>query len=249
MTRPTTDRGSELDPTTAAPPKPEKSSLLDDFMDIFYAPSAVFARREKSSFWMPLLIVSVLIVLIFIANRDLMEPIMDAEMSRAMAKRGTQLTEEQMRTAKSFTGTHGMIGAIVFTPVAILLLGAVSWLVGKFFDSQQTMNAAVMVAAFSYVPRVLEGVLTRVQGTLMDTSGFDSRFSFSLGLGRFLDPDTTSPFLLALLGRVDVFTIWVTVLLAIGLAVTGKVSRGKAAIFGLVMWFVGALPQFAQGLQ
>lgn len=242
------DRGSGLDAPTV-PPQPEKSSLLDDFMDIFYAPAKVFARREKSSFWIPLLIVSALIALIFLANRDLMEPIMDAEMSRAMAKRGTQLTEEQLQAAKKVTGIIGSVGAVIFAPIGILILGVVSWLVGKFFDSKQTMNAAIMVAAFSFLPRVVEGILTRVQGTLMDTSSFDSRFSFSIGLGRFLDPDTTSPILLALLGRIDVFTIWVTVLLAIGLAVTGKVSRGKAAIFGVVMWFVGALPQLAQGLQ
>jgi hypothetical protein len=34
----------------------------------------------------------------------------------------------------------------------------------------------------------------------------------------------------------------VTVLLVIGLAVTGKISRGRAAIAGVVMWFAGALP-------
>jgi hypothetical protein len=248
MTEPMMDRGTGVDATTV-PPKPEKSSLLDDFMDIFYAPSKVFARRENSSFWIPLLIVSVLLGLIFVANRDLMEPIMEAEMSRAMAKQGTQFTEEQLKAARNVTGIIGTIGAFVFAPIGILLLGTASWLVGKFLDSKQTMNAAMMVAAFSYLPRVVEGIVTRVQGTLLDTSSYDSRFSFSLGLGRFLDPDTTSPFVLALLGRIDVFTIWVTILLAIGFAVTGKVSRGKAAIFGVVIWLVGALPQLAQGLR
>jgi hypothetical protein len=53
---------------------------------------------------------------------------------------------------------------------------------------------------------------------------------------------------LALLGRLDVFTIWVTILLAIGLSVTGKISRNKAAIAGVVVWLLGALPQIAQGL-
>ena len=51
-----------------------------------------------------------------------------------------------------------------------------------------------------------------------------------------------SPALLGLLGRIDLFTIWVTVLLVIGLAVTGKIPRGRAAIAGVVMWFAGALP-------
>jgi hypothetical protein len=63
-----------------------------------------------------------------------------------------------------------------------------------------------------------------------------------VGIARFLDPDTTSPLLLALLNRVDVFTIWVTVLLGIGLAITGKIPRGKAMIAAVIVWLIGALP-------
>jgi hypothetical protein len=48
--------------------------------------------------------------------------------------------------------------------------------------------------------------------------------------------------LVEFLGRMDVFTIWVTVLLAIGLAVTGRISRGKAAMAAVVIWLIGALP-------
>jgi hypothetical protein len=51
---------------------------------------------------------------------------------------------------------------------------------------------------------------------------------------------------LALLGRVDLFTIWVTVLLAIGLAVTGKIPRSKAAVAAVIVWLVGALPGVLQ---
>jgi len=50
-------------------------------------------------------------------------------------------------------------------------------------------------------------------------------------------------------GRIDVFTIWVTVLVAIGLAVTGKISRGKAAIAAAIVWLVGALPTLASALR
>jgi ABC-type transport system involved in cytochrome c biogenesis permease component len=49
--------------------------------------------------------------------------------------------------------------------------------------------------------------------------------------------------LVVLLGRVDVFTIWVTVLLAIGLSVTGRIPRSRAAIAAVIVWICGALPQ------
>src|SRR5687767_8292437 len=76
------DRDERSATGSPLPPNPEKASLLDDFMDIFYAPSRVFARRANSGFWIPLLIVTVLLGVIFVANRDLIDPIMEAEMAR-----------------------------------------------------------------------------------------------------------------------------------------------------------------------
>src|SRR5262245_52362852 len=58
-TRPGTDRGASYDPTTSATP-PEKASLIEDFIDIFYTPSTVFARRAKSGFGLPLLVIVVI---------------------------------------------------------------------------------------------------------------------------------------------------------------------------------------------
>ena len=40
-----------------------------------------------------------------------------------------------------------------------------------------------------------------------------------------MDPDNASQVMLALASRVDLFTIWVTVLLAIGLHVVGKIPQ------------------------
>jgi hypothetical protein len=51
---------------------------------------------------------------------------------------------------------------------------------------------------------------------------------------------------MAVLTRFDLITIWVTVILAVGLYVTGKVSKEKAVIFGIVMWLLGMLPSLRQ---
>jgi len=253
MTQPTTPgSGAHADaPPTVEPKKPEKASLLDDFMDIFYAPSTVFARRANASFWIPLLIVTVLLGVIFLANRDLIDPIMEAEFARAMAKNAqtANLTPDQLATARKFSGMVASVGAFIGPPIGILLLGVIIWLVGKFFDAKESVNAAIVVATFSYVPRVVEGIVNRVQGLIVNPESLNSRYSLSLGLGRFFDADKTSPLLLGLIGRIDVFTIWVTVLIAIGLAVTGKISRGRAAIAAAIVWLVGALPALATALR
>jgi hypothetical protein len=103
-----------------------------------------------------------------------------------------------------------------------------------------------MVAAYAMMPRIVEAVLKGVQALLMDPGSLTGQYTISLGAARFLDPDTASPMLLALLGRVDVFTIWVTVLLAIGLSVTGKIPRRRAAIAAAMVWVIGAIPAILQ---
>ena len=230
-----------------APAKP--ASRWEDFIDIFYAPSSVYERRRNSGFGIPMLVVTVLVGAIFIANSSAMQPIMDAEFARGAAqamKQNPQITPEAMEKMRSVGETFAKVGAFVVVPIAMFLTGLVLWIVGKFFDAKQTLAAAIMVAAYAYLPRVLESIVNGVQLLLMDPASLDGRYRISLGLGRFLDPATASPMLLALLGRMDVFTIWVTVLLAIGLSVTGRIPRSKAAIAAVIVWLVGALPGVLQ---
>ena len=55
-----------------------------------------------------------------------------------------------------------------------------------------------------------------------------------------------SPLLLAVVGRIDLFTIWVTVLLVIGLSVTGGISRARAFMAAPIIWAAGAIPLILQ---
>ena len=240
--------GTEPAPEPATAP----AAWWEDFIDIFYAPAQVFERRARSGFGIPMLVVTVLVALIGFANSGVMQPIMDGEFARASAaqmRNNPQLTAEMMERGRGIGEGIAKYGAVVFVPVGIFLTGLVLWLCGKVFDAKQTLAAAIMVAAFAFVPRVLEGVLSGIQGLILDPSSLNGRFKLSLGLGRLLDPDTASPVLLALLGRVDVFTIWVTVLLVIGLSVTGRIPRSRAAIAGVLVWIAGALPQLLGALR
>jgi hypothetical protein len=250
MTEPTTSgasagHASDLTPPPAAKP----ASVWEDFIDIFYTPSTVFERRAQSGFFLPMLVVTILTGVLFVVNSGVLAPIMDAEMGRAMdamQRQGTNISEEQLAQMRRMNETFGKIGAFVFMPIGIFFTGLALWLCGKFVDSKQSFGQGLTVAAYSFMPRILEAVVTAVQGLLLDTTQMDGRFRISLGLGRFLDPDTASPMLVALLGRIDVFTIWVTVLLAIGLSVTGRIPRGRAAIAAALVWLIGALPLVLQ---
>lgn len=239
----TNDSPERLAPQSAAEPS---ASKWEDFIDIFYAPASVFARRASSGFFVSMLVVTVLTASLYILNSNVWSQVMDAEMSRALAKRAQTLTPEQAAQVRGFGETMGKVAAFIFMPVGIFFTALALWVCGKLVDAKQTLGQAMMVTSYAFLPRVIEGLVTSVQGLLLDPSTFNGRWRISLGPGRFLDPDTSSPVLLALLGRVDVFTIWVTVLLAIGLSVTGQIPRSRAAIAAAIVWVLGAVPLLLQ---
>ena len=249
MERSSTHSPTQPDPVVATG---EKAAVWEDFLDIFYAPSAVFARRENGSFFIPMLVVAVLLGVMFLANSRVIDPIMAAESQRAMAKAmaaNPKITPEMVAQMSSVTRTITKIATFIGVPVIIFCIGVTLWLVGKMFGATQTFRAALVVAAYAYVPKILEAVLAGVQGFFVDPAQLDGQYRLTLGVGRFLDPDTTNAGLIGLLGRVDLFTIWVTVLLAIGLAGTGRIPRGKAAMAAVVVWIIGALPGVSRAFQ
>jgi len=192
-----------------------------------------------------MLFVAISIGVIFFATFNTLEPLFAAEFTRQTAKvlaKNPQITQEMMDKQRSIGEAFTRYGIGVVVLVTMFILGVVAWLVGKLVGSKQTFQAALVVAAWSYMPRVLGAVIGGVQGLLMDPAKLTGQMSISLSPARFMDPDTSNPLLFQLMGRLDLITIWVTILLAIGLYVTGKVSKDRAAVFGILIWIIGSLP-------
>jgi hypothetical protein len=240
------------DSTTASTATPTtQSSFWEDVIDIFFQPSQVFRRREHRSVWPPMLFVALSIGIIFFATFNTLQPMMDAEFQRnaaSMMQKNPQITQEQLDKMRSVGEATTRYGIGVVMLVTMFVVGVLTWVLGKIVGSKQTFHAALVVAAWSYMPRIIGAVLGGVQGLLMDPSNFTSPLSISLSPARFMDPDATNPFLLQVAGRFDLITIWVTVLLAIGLYVTGKVTKERAVIFGILIFIVGSLQALRQGL-
>lgn len=235
---------TESETAAPTPPAAPKADLIEDFVDIFTSPGAVFARRANAGYGLVMLIVTVLIGVLFLVNKGTMQSIMDAEYARGIAeamKKNPSLTEEQLASGKKFADFFTSFGVFVSVPIALFLVGFGAWLTSKILGASISFSAATTIATYSYLPKVLESVGVGVQGLLIDTNALTGRYQLTLGVGRFLDPQT-SPGVLGLLGRVDVFTIWVSVLLGIGIGVVAKLPKNKAIAAGAIMWTFGALP-------
>lgn len=226
--------------------------LWEDFIDIFYAPASVFRRREQGPILLPLFLITVLVGTIFFLNSGALQPLFEAEFDRQMAaqmRENPKITPEVVERMRGFTHRIGQVGVFVFMPLAAVCIAFATWIAGKLVDARQTLRAAFVVAVYSLIPRILEGVVNGFQGLVMDPAQLDGRFRITFGPGRFLDPDATSPLLIAFVGRLDLFTLWVTVLIAIGLAVTGRIPVRQASIAAAIVWFAGGLPLMMQAIR
>lgn len=237
--------GSDADAVKEVDPSPARAGLWEDFVDIFYAPSSVFARRSDGKFGMPLLFLVIVGTVLVFLTKNAMQPIMDAEFTRQSAaaiRKNPSVTAEQLATGRSFFETVGPLLFAFGLTVSVFGTGIVLWLVGKLFDAKESVAAGIMVATYAEVPRIVQLLTNAAQGLFMSPEKLNAINSVALNLARFMDPDRTSPLMIALASRVDLFTIWITVLLAIGLHVVGKIPRQQAAIAAAITWVVGALP-------
>jgi hypothetical protein len=232
--------------TATQSPVERPPSVWEDLLEIFYAPTAVFARRrETPAFGLALIVFMVLLVGLSFAFRGTMEPVFDVEFKRGMAqamKENPKLTPEMMEQGKEMAKKFMFVGVAAFALLAPIILGLLLWVVGKLFESKAEVGQAIMVTTYAMFPRALETILNAVQMLVLPDESVTSRFSLTLGVGRFLDPDTAGPLVMAIAGRLDLFTLWITVLIAIGLSVMGKISKSNAAIAAAIMWMIGAIP-------
>ena len=233
------------DAETVKDEEPGRAGLLEDFVDIFYAPSSVFARRSDGKFGMSLLLLVLVGAVLAFLTKNATQPIMDAEFARQSAvamRRNPSLTAEQMAGGRGFFEMFAPLLFAFFLTISIFGTGLVLWVVGKLFDAKESVAAAIMIATYAEVPRLVQILTNAAQGLVMSPERLNSINAVGFSLARFMDPDNASQVLIALAARVDLFTIWITVLLAIGLHVVGRIPKQQAAIVAAITWAVGALP-------
>jgi Yip1 domain len=230
----------------APAPPVEKASIFEDFIDIFYASSQVFARRANSGFGLHLLLVSLVSAALAFANRGYMTQVMGAEADRAAAKmmaENPQLTPEAMATGRAMQESIGMFFGYIGTPVIIMVMAIFVWLLARFVAGARiSYGQAALITTLAWIPRLVGMFLTTIQVAVMDTSNETSMFGLSASPARFMDPEATNAKLYGLAGSFELFSIWSMILVAIGIAVIGRVPRAKGYIAAAILFLLGTIP-------
>lgn len=233
---------SSPDSVMPAPAVVNDASVMDDIIEIFYAPSRVFARRrDNPKFWAAFFIFVVLFALgTWVMLRNYAD-VLDAQLTRQMEARAAgnpQFTPEAAAKARQMGEMLAPIGGVVGGIVATFVLGLVIWLVGKLFDSTADLTQGMVIATFASFPKIIDLVVGAVQALAMGTGGVTNMLAAPPTLARFA-PAGASPLMIGLLSRFSIGTIWATILIGIGLHVVGRIPKGRAYTAAAVIWILG----------
>jgi hypothetical protein len=233
-------------------PAPASSSVIEDIIDIFHSPSAVFARRRTDpKFWAAFFILALLMSVIGYVMLKNLSSVMDAQFAKqsaAVLKKNPQVTEEQLATMRRMGEKFAPVGFAVVAVISVFVLGVAVWLVGKLFESTADLRQAMVIATFASYPKLIDLLLTAVVAMTMGTGNIDNMFAATPSAARFAGSGASIA-VLAALSRISIGTIWATILIAIGLRVMGGISKQKAYTAALVLWLVGTLITVASAMR
>lgn len=222
---------------------------MADCAEIFYSPSEVFERRRGGEWAGPFFVFVIAMILLFFATRGLLQPMMDAETNRSLAKMAAnEATPEQIEAARGMGQKFAAVGVFIFVLVIPFLSGLVLKLVSKIAGAAVTMKQSMAIGVLSLFPMLLSSVAQGAQGAVLDESAQTGRYAFSIGPARFLNPDTTSPAMMAIAGHFDLFSLWIFFLMGLGVKVIGRTSTGTAVAVAVGMWVVSLLPALLGGM-
>ncbi|MBW3670516.1 MAG: YIP1 family protein [Acidobacteria bacterium] len=242
---PVTDPVPPGEPAAPAPEGPENP--LTRLFGVLVSPGETFESIGRKPDWLiPLLVW----IAISIAGTMVVMPRLDYEpMYRSMLERNSQLTEKQreqqldrMMEGAELGEKWGVYAPVLTVPLMFLVVGTVFWGALRAFGAENSFRQSLSVTIYAFTPQLLKAITSTAIASTRTT--IDARLANALlksNLGAFLTSPTESPVMFALLGSVDLFTIWTIVLLAIGLSVISKFPAGKVAILVVVLYLVVVL--------
>jgi hypothetical protein len=238
-----TDRPN-YEPELAEPPSPsvqQKYSAVQRLWMMFTSPGEVFADIGVKPTWV---IAMVILVVLGVAAQVIISPHVDTEATirASLEERGRELTDAQIENAVEQTEKvkkFGPIIGLVVAPIAWVIMAAVFFVMLKLAGSDSDYQSALSTTLHGYWPPtavalVLTAILVQRVGRVPQN---EIANVVKANLGAFLSPDSPA-WLTGAASTISIFNIWTVVLLIIGFATVGKLSKGKAAAVALVPWIV-----------
>lgn len=236
-------------PTMPAPAEqaPAPVSSLGRIFGVFFEPKTTFESIVRRPTWvLPMLAVIVIgvVVVFLIGSRVGWRQVIDRQiasspraqqrMEQVPAEKREPILEKQAKLAPIV----GYVGVVVGTAVAELIVAALLLVAFNVISgSKAQFSASLGIVAHSWMPYVIHGLLGVLILFIKDPTTIDVQNLVASNPGALL-ADGSAKWLVSLLTSLDIFTLWVIILQAVGFRATNPKKVSFAQAFGiiLVLW-------------
>jgi hypothetical protein len=233
----------------ASGPEPSGMGELSRLTGVFFEPSKTFADIAERPTWivpMGLAIVASLILMVLFTQHVGVDRMIrqQLESSPRTAQMSPGQREQAVQMGARIAGVSMYLGPIVGTPLYDLIAAAVLMgIVAGILSAPVKFKQAFAVVCWAGLPGVISAGLAMIVMFLKKPDDFDIRDPLVFNLGVLMDPQTSSKSLHSIATSLDLFSIWMILLLATGFkAAAGKRISFGGALFAVVLpWGVWVL--------
>ncbi len=231
---------------------PPRKSFPARFAGVFLSPGSTFTDIvRKPDFLAPLIaaVVAAVAVTETMLAKIGMERIVRASIDQS--SRASSMSPEKVQQAieqgARFGAIIAHISGLVGVPMVVLILAGLGLaILNGIFGQQVNFKTALSVVCYANLTSVLGALMAVALILFGDPEHFNPQNFIPSNVGFFLDPHEVSKPLYALAGSIDIFTIWLLVLLGIGFSeATGRRVKALSVFlsyFGLwVIWVLGKM--------
>lgn len=242
----------------------EQLSSTDALIGVLSSPGETFetiAATKKKNYWilsvLITVIISIVVTFIFFRDEQIMSGMMDKQkeqLEKSMeeqvksGKMSPEQSQQAIEQAEKFMDPKGVFfqiigygGSIAIPFLMVLVLSLVYMLVIKIFKANADFGSLMNVVG---LPMIIGGIGSIVALVLSVVTGKMSTPSLAL----FLTDDVVGTKLSELLFKIDIFSIWYYITVAIGLSKIAKISAGNAYITVFGVWIFWLLITTISGM-
>lgn len=216
-----------------------QDSAWGRMLTVLVSPTRTFRSIAERPTWVVPLVVLFLLAAVattLVFQRiDMLDVVRDA-----MAQQGQTLDDEQLAQAAGMQEKFGYGCALVIPLVSYFIVGLLLMGGANVFGGGMRFPVSMGVTVYGFMPWAIASILTGGVALSTDQLHFEDVQNGSVlaaSPAAFIG-DSAGQVLTSLLTSFNVFSLWTLVLLVIGVAIAGKISRGKSAALVVGLWVV-----------
>ena len=235
---------SEVTAPAPAPDAEPKPSSVARIFGVLFAPDATFASIARRPTWVAPLVV--LLVLSFCSGFILSSRIDWGAPAREAVEQQKNASPEAAERAERMANTIGKFIAYagpIFLVIIMLAVSGILLVAFRLFGGEGNYLQAWSVTLYAYMPSCIKSIIFFAVLLIKGGTGISPLALVTMvrtNLAFLFDPKT-QPMAFSLASNLDIFSLWVMVLLIIGFAHVARVSKAKSAVIVVSLYVVKAL--------